>query len=133
MTKTTSSQDSGSIRLLPLSRQTLSDILSGARRAVIEIDAMSEADRYRDHPGLTLGLLFRQDRCHLQIAETEEALESGFEKQFGADDDSVTAFWTLDFAQHYAPGYVSFASAADLLRDKVWQAVINRGVLEHAA
>lgn len=125
-------RESGKFTIMFLSQQTINDILSASAFIAKQIDRMPEEERLLDRNGLTLGLLFRRDRCIVRLGATFEALCDTYDLDFGftPDDDEVTAFRTVAFGDLYAPGYVSFTSAANFLRGAAWGNLIKGGVFE---
>ena len=124
--------ESGKISVMFLPKQTISDILASSCHLADLIDRLPEDERMLDREGLVLGLLFVENDCIVRLGQTYEALWDMYyrEFQYTLDIDDVTAFRTVTFSKLYAPGHVSFASAADFLRGDEWKDLIKGGVFE---
>ncbi|MBY5873730.1 hypothetical protein HFN53_17065 [Rhizobium leguminosarum] len=112
-----------------LSRPSIADIAAASKCILEEIANLTEEDRLVDHPGLTLGLLFRDERCHVRLKTTFEAVVEANRQLVEDDDDVLDGFRTFRFSNLYAPGYVSFASVAHYLQGPVWARFLDQGVI----
>ncbi|TBY57987.1 hypothetical protein E0H39_29670 [Rhizobium leguminosarum bv. viciae] len=112
-----------------LARQSVADIAAASKRILEDISKLSDEERVVDHPGLTLGMLFRDGGCHVQLETTFGAVIEANRKLVDDDDDVLEGFRTIDFSQLYAPGYVSFASVANHLQGPVWSRFLDEGVI----